>query len=166
MLPGFLGLALCCRLSLCFCLALILRFDSSEPLLLRLRSLALLFSVGCRFCLTLYLFFKSLLRSFCSLALSFGVGGRLCLALYLVSEPLLLRFHSLEFCFTISCFCLTLFLVFDGGQPLLLCFRSLEFCISIGFRFCLTLFLERCCSLLPPCFDSHRSLAPAPLPQP
>ena len=51
----------------------------------------------------------------------------------------MLRFHSLEFCFTISCFCLTLFLVFDGGQPLLLCFRSLEFCISIGFRFCLTL---------------------------
>src|SRR5262249_26243060 len=34
LLLRFLGLAPCCRLSLRFCLALLLRFDSSEPLLL------------------------------------------------------------------------------------------------------------------------------------
>ena len=83
--------------------------------MLSFRSLAFCFSIGCHFCLTLYLFFELLLLSYRSLALCFGVGRRLGLALYLFFKSLLLSYRNLEFCFNISCFCLTLFLLFDGG---------------------------------------------------
>jgi hypothetical protein len=61
--------------------ALLLCLSSSYPLLLRFRSLALCFSLGSGFCLTLCLFFKPLLLRFRSLAFFFSVGGRFGLAL-------------------------------------------------------------------------------------
>ena len=83
-------------------------------------------NIGCRFCLTLFLFFdggQPLLLSFGSLALCFGVGCRFCLTLFLFCDLLLLRFHSLKFRFGLGCrFCLALYLFFE---PLLLGFLGL-----------------------------------------
>ena len=53
--------------------------------------------------------------SFGGFAFCLSIGGRFRLALCLFSKPLLLSFGSLEFCFEVGCFCLTLFLFFDGG---------------------------------------------------
>src|SRR5262249_26132347 len=88
------SLEFCFNLS-CFCLTQFIFFDGGQPLLLSFGSLAFYFSIGCRLCLALLLFFESLLLSFCSLAFCFSVGGRLRLTLFHFLEPLLLSFHGL-----------------------------------------------------------------------
>src|SRR5262249_17340133 len=59
-------------------------------------------SIGCRFCLALYLFSKALLLGFCIFAFCLSIGCRFCLPLFLLPEPLLIGFLRLVACFGVG----------------------------------------------------------------